>query len=191
MPFYTTVRNSDGKGIISGFWQFAGCFNRANFILSGFRFMRSKRRRAVGIGVIVVAVLMVVTTYFGEFWRRGKPRLPVGAGKPAISLGERHGLILASDGSLWSWGSDFLGWPVLGLGSNILKSVELRRIGHDSNWASISAGEDHNLAVKTDGTLWTWGEPVPIRRALIYAPIPAALATIGSKLPPAGLFQWR
>ena len=63
----------------------------------------------------------------------------MGKGTPAISLGERHGLILASDGSLWSWGSDFLGWPVLGLG-NVTAQTRLRRIGNETNWISISAG---------------------------------------------------
>jgi alpha-tubulin suppressor-like RCC1 family protein len=88
---------------------------------------------------------------------QGRLKLPVGKGTPASSLGERHGLILASDGSLWSWGSDFLGWPVLGLG-NVTPQTRLRRIGNETNWISISAGTAHNLAIKSDGTLWAWGE---------------------------------
>jgi alpha-tubulin suppressor-like RCC1 family protein len=87
----------------------------------------------------------------------GRLWLPVGNGTPAISLGERHGLILASDGSLWSWGSDFLGWPVLGLG-HVTSQTRLRRIGNETNWISISAGTAHNLAIKSDHTLWAWGE---------------------------------
>jgi len=90
---------------------------------------------------------------------QGRLRLPVGKGTPAICLGERHGLILASDGSLWSWGSDFLGWPVLGIG-NVPPQTRLRRIGNDTNWVSISAGTAHNVAIKSDGTLWTWGENI-------------------------------
>jgi alpha-tubulin suppressor-like RCC1 family protein len=113
---------------------------------------------------------------------RDRLRLPVGKGTPAISLGRSHGLILASDGSLWSWGSDFLGWPVLGLG-NVPPQTRLRRIGKETNWISISAGWTHNLAVKADGTLWTWGqdlsiwygpEPVDRKKVIAYTPIRAA-----------------
>ena len=101
----------------------------------------------------------------------------MGGGAPAISLSERHGLILASDGSLWSWGSDFLGWPVLGLGKERLKSTSLRRVGHDTNWTSISASADFNLAIKSDGTMWTWGASKTTQHTgmtVIYAPIQAA-----------------
>jgi len=105
---------------------------------------------AVGIG------LFVTMSPAGTF-SKGRLRLPVGKGIPAISVGERHGLILGSDGSLWSWGSDFAGWPVLGLG-NAGPQTRLRRIGNDTNWVSISAGIAHNLAIKSDGTLWAWGE---------------------------------
>lgn len=93
----------------------------------------------------------------------GKSRLPVGSRVPVIALGERHGLILASDGSLWSWGADYLGWPVLGLGKGTNTSTTLRRIGHETNWVSISAGVSQSLAVKSDGTLWTWGQLVRAR----------------------------
>jgi alpha-tubulin suppressor-like RCC1 family protein len=67
-------------------------------------------------------------------------------------------IILASDGSLWSWGEERLGWPVLGLtNTNIQKTVSLRRIGYDTDWASISVSGDDCLAVKSDGSLWAWG----------------------------------
>jgi alpha-tubulin suppressor-like RCC1 family protein len=119
---------------------------------------RLKTAAVGGAAALLVAVvsLIVATLPAGSF-DRGRVKLPVGKGTPAVSLGERHGLILASDGSLWSWGSDFLGWPVLGLGS-VPPTTRLRRVGKDANWVSISAGTSHNVAIKSDGTLWAWGQ---------------------------------
>jgi len=31
------------------------------------------------------------------------------------------------------------------------------QIGDDTDWEKIAAGQGHNLAIKTDGTLWSWG----------------------------------
>jgi len=131
--------------------------------------------KVVAVAIMVLGV--VLGTLISNSTGRKRLRLPVGERHPAISLGERHGLILASDGSLWSWGSDFLGWPVLGLSNLTLQSTSLQRIGDETNWVSISAGADHNLAVKSDGTLWTWGATVQSRFAMptmIRTPIQAA-----------------
>jgi len=83
--------------------------------------------------------------------------LPTGRGVPAIRMGGSHGLILASDGSLWSWGTNFGGWPVLGLG-NMAPQTNLHRIGQDTDWVDIATSFDFSLALKSDGTLWGWGQ---------------------------------
>jgi alpha-tubulin suppressor-like RCC1 family protein len=66
-----------------------------------------------------------------------------------------------------------LGWPVLGLGVTN-RSTSLRRVGDATNWVSISAGTSHNLAIKSDGTLWTWGRVLPYVRTPIAVPAPVA-----------------
>ena len=84
-------------------------------------------------------------------------KLPIGKVTPAISMGATHGVILASDGSLWSWGDNFAGWPVLALGNTRTQAV-LKRIGDEQDWVSVSSSFTHNLALKSDGTIWAWGQ---------------------------------
>lgn len=110
---------------------------------------------------IVIAVIAPVTisTYFKSRSPAapGRTKLPIGEVQPMIGFGYRsHGIILASEGSLWAWGAEEDGWPVLGL-NNVRNSSSLRRIGNETNWISVAVGESHTLAVKADGSLWGWG----------------------------------
>lgn len=76
----------------------------------------------------------------------------------AISAGWQHCLALKKDGSVWSWGSNDYGQ--LGDGTTISPKwysiVPVRVIGLD-NVTMISAGPWHSLALKNDGTVWSWG----------------------------------
>ena len=73
----------------------------------------------------------------------------------AISAGYKHTLALKTDGSLWAWGNNDLG--LLGVGMNTSSSDIPIRVGTDTDWATISAGINHTAALKTDGSIWTWG----------------------------------
>ena len=55
---------------------------------------------------------------------------------------------------LWSWGGGVQG--TLGLGDVINRSSPVQ-VGSLTNWKQASAGSSQSLAVKTDGTLWSWG----------------------------------
>lgn len=71
-----------------------------------------------------------------------------------IDGGNRHILLLKSNGTLWSMG--FNGDGQLGDNSLINKNVPIQ-VGSDNNWVAISAGQNFSLALKNDGTLWAWG----------------------------------
>jgi len=85
-----------------------------------------------------------------------------GADVVSIWGGARGTIILKSDGTVWTWGANFDG--KLGIGqTNTVRSsvpVEVHGTGNVSYLNSISAimgCEFHNVALKYDGTVWSWG----------------------------------
>ena len=79
-----------------------------------------------------------------------------GSGWVAVSCGDHYTLALKSDGTLWASGDNFYGQ--LGLGSSdYTRHCTPTAVGGGSDWAAVSCGGDQALALKNDGTLWTWG----------------------------------
>jgi alpha-tubulin suppressor-like RCC1 family protein len=75
----------------------------------------------------------------------------------AVSAGEAHSLGLRSDGTLWSWGNNQFGQ--LGLGYTGSYETSPTRVGSAPNWwVAVSAGNQHSLGLRSDGTLWAWGD---------------------------------
>lgn len=63
---------------------------------------------------------------------------------------------IKTDGSLWSWGGNQFGG--LGNGSTSSRSTPGETETGGTNWKSIATSGRHCAAIKTDGTLWTWGD---------------------------------
>ncbi len=74
----------------------------------------------------------------------------------AVTAGSYHTLAVKTDGTLWAWGQNTY-YGQLGDGTNIDKNAPTQ-LGTDTDWAAVTAGEHHTLAVKIDGTLWAWGD---------------------------------
>ncbi len=73
-----------------------------------------------------------------------------------ISTGNLHSLALKDDGTVWSWGSNANG--KLGLGYSSHRNG-VNQIPGLTDVVYISAGRySHCLAVKSDGTVWAWGD---------------------------------
>ena len=76
-----------------------------------------------------------------------------------VSAGSGHTASVKTDGTLWTWGrnTNFSGSTgQLGDGTVINRSSPVQ-IGTLTNWAQVSAGSYLTASVKTDSTLWTWG----------------------------------
>ena len=83
----------------------------------------------------------------------------------AVAAGCYHSLALKSDGTVWAWGLGYSGQ--LGNGNsgggtpycapNPVQVGNLR-IGLLTGVTAISAGWDSGYAVKTNGTVWAWGD---------------------------------
>jgi alpha-tubulin suppressor-like RCC1 family protein len=65
---------------------------------------------------------------------------------------------IKTNGTLWSWGKNENGQ--LGLGDSTVYRSSPIQVGSLTNWKTISVdsgGQTHVLAIKTNGTLWAWG----------------------------------
>jgi alpha-tubulin suppressor-like RCC1 family protein len=61
---------------------------------------------------------------------------------------------IKADGTLWLWGDNTSGQ----LGQNNVTSTSSPvQVGSDTDWAQVSFGISHVLALKMNGTLWAWG----------------------------------
>ena len=77
----------------------------------------------------------------------------------AVFGGRNTALASKTDGTLWNWGYN----PEGGLGQNNRTAYSSpKQLGAGTDWvgttATIAAGEGSQAAIKTDGTLWTWGQ---------------------------------
>lgn len=85
----------------------------------------------------------------------------------AIATSYGYSLALKSDGTVWAWGRNDSGQLGIGSESQGDHPTPVRVTGL-SDVVAISAGVGHSLALKSDGTIWKWGDhvttpqPVPL-----------------------------
>jgi alpha-tubulin suppressor-like RCC1 family protein len=94
----------------------------------------------------------------GDTTSRSSPGTTAGGGTnwKQIDFGEMHAVALKTDGTLWTWGLNSSGQ--LGTGDTTARSSPGTTAGGGTNWKQVSCGYKTSAAIKTDGTLWTWGD---------------------------------
>ena len=84
----------------------------------------------------------VQTTAYGTNWKQ-------------VSSAVTSMAAIKTDGTLWTWGKNNYGQ----LGDNTItnRSSPVQTVAFGTNWMQVACGDNFMAAVKTDGTLWTWG----------------------------------
>ncbi len=105
-------------------------------------------------------VIMLIVSLIGSLLI---PSLTVSAevdyeSEQIISAGFRDSFLIDTDGSLWAWGynGDVLygHYGQLGDGTTINRYEPVKIM---DGVISVSAGDGHTMAIKSDGSLWAWG----------------------------------
>jgi alpha-tubulin suppressor-like RCC1 family protein len=72
-----------------------------------------------------------------------------------VSAGTYAVVAIKTDGTLWAWGSNSYQELVSTVFSNIIPVPT--QIGLETTWSKIDKGNTHTIAIKTNGSLWSWG----------------------------------
>ncbi len=92
----------------------------------------------------------------GTFSYRAEPK-QILSGVADVSTGSEHVLALKSDGTVWAWGANGFGTDRYGQVGNNSTLDQPDPVQVFSDAVAISAGRYHSMALKSDGTVWTWG----------------------------------
>jgi alpha-tubulin suppressor-like RCC1 family protein len=94
----------------------------------------------------------------GDTVYRSSPTQVGSSSWTSIGTGVEHASAIRSDGALFTWGVGTSGR--LGLATTASANTTARssptQVGA-SSWTSISAGDAHTIAIRSDGILFTWG----------------------------------
>ena len=72
-----------------------------------------------------------------------------------VACGSLHTAAIKTDGTLWTWGYNYYGR--LGNNTTTNRTTPVTTFAGGTNWKQVAGGYAHTAAIKTDGTLWTWG----------------------------------
>lgn len=96
----------------------------------------------------------------GDCVDQNTPR-SIDTGFSKIFGGYWHSLGIKTDGTLWAWGDDEynqLGISTVVVCGGVPSTNVPTIVDSGTTWTAIAGGWGHSLALKSDGTLWAWGD---------------------------------
>jgi alpha-tubulin suppressor-like RCC1 family protein len=141
-PVQTVAGGTNWKEVYTGAYSVAGIKTDGTLWLWG-----SNYYGELGNNTLIYRSSPVQTIAGGTNWKK-------------ITLGYNNSAAIKTDGTLWTWGSNYYG--ELGDGYIIHRSSPVQTISGGTNWKKIVLAKSglssyFAAAIKTDGTLWTWG----------------------------------
>ena len=93
----------------------------------------------------------------GIDWGKSSPTQTITGGTNwrEVSNGGISMAAIKTDGSLWTWGTNSNGQ--LGDNTTTSRYSPAQTVSGGYDWLKVSCSNNHMAAIKTDGTLWTWG----------------------------------
>jgi len=75
----------------------------------------------------------------------------------SISCGDYHTAAIKTDGTLWIWGSNYNYQLGTNNGYSVWESSPVQTSIGGNDWVSVSCAYNHTVALKSNGTMWAWG----------------------------------
>lgn len=141
-PVQTVSGGYDWKQVSAGFSSTAAIKTDGTLWVWGYNYLYAGN---LGDNTVINRSSPVQTVSRGNDWKQ-------------VSNGRFNCAAIKTDGTLWTWGQnsyDHVG--VLGDNTGITRSSPVQTIARGNNWKQVSCGTYSMAAIKTDGTLWTWG----------------------------------
>ena len=99
----------------------------------------------LGNNTIVDTCTPIVTSSGGTNWKQ-------------VACGDFFTVAIKTDGTLWTWGKNNSGQ--LGINNAETRCTPVQTSSGGTTWKQVACGYDHVAAIKTDGTLWIWGNNI-------------------------------
>ena len=138
-PVQTIAFGTNWKQVSAGNGNFAAIKNDGTLWTCGYNLYGQ-----LGDNSIVKKSSPVQTVAYGTNWKQ-------------VSCGHSHTAAIKTDGTLWIWGGNTT-YGNLGDNTTVSRSSPVQTIAYGTNWKSVTCASQHTAAIKTDGTLWIWGD---------------------------------